>query len=99
MDLDMVLIPAGVFWMGSDLNYYWESPRHRVWLDAFEIARCPVTRREYARFMSDTACEEPAGWHDPCCSEADQPIVGVSWFAAVSYCEWLSKSRGETFRL
>jgi formylglycine-generating enzyme len=99
MDLDTVLIPAGWFWMGSDGNYEWERPRHRVWLDAFEIGRFPVTRRDYARFLSATAYPEPAGWHDPCFSEADQPVVGVNWFAAAAYCEWLSKSRAETVRL
>ena len=99
MDLDMVLIPTGWFWMGSDYNYHWERPRHHVWLDAFEIARKSVTRREYAAFLKDTSYPEPAGWNDPNFTAADQPVVGVSWFAAISYCEWLSKLRGETLRL
>jgi sulfatase modifying factor 1 len=99
MTVDTALIPSAWFWMGSDHHYHWESPRHRVWLDAFEIARCPVTRREYARYLSETAYPEPAGWRDPSFNDADQPVVGVSWFAAISYCEWLSKSLGEKFRL
>src|SRR5262245_9130764 len=99
MDPDMVLIPEGGFWMGSDCNYEWERPHHRVWLDRFEIARCTVTRREYAVFLCTTGCSEPAGWHHPAFSDDDQPVVGVSWFAASSYCEWLSQTRGETFRL
>ena len=85
--------------MGSDNHYRWESPRHRVWLDAFEIARCSVTRWEYSFFLSETAYPEPAGWRDPSFVEADQPVVGVSWFAAISYCEWLSKLQSGTFRL
>jgi formylglycine-generating enzyme required for sulfatase activity len=99
MPADMVLIPAGWFWMGSDHHYEWERPRHRVWLDPFEIARFPVTRREYAVFLAETSHSEPTGWRDPHFSDDDQPVVGVSWFAAAVYCEWLSKSRGETFRL
>jgi formylglycine-generating enzyme required for sulfatase activity len=95
----MVLIQSGWFWMGSDRHYSWESPRHRVWIETFEIARSPVTRSEYARFLSATAYPEPAGWRDPSFGDADQPVVGVSWFAAISYCEWLSKSLGQTFRL
>jgi formylglycine-generating enzyme required for sulfatase activity len=98
MDAEMVLIPAGWFWMGSDGHYRWERPRHRVWLDDFEIARGPVTRRDYARFLSETAYTEPAGWRDASFGDADQPVVGVSWFAAVSYCEWLSRA-GAQFRL
>jgi len=85
--------------MGSDNHYRWESPRHRVWLDAFEIARCSVTRWEYSFFLSETAYPEPAGWRDPSFVDADQPVVGVSWFAAISYCEWLSKLQSGTFRL
>ena len=99
MDADMVLIPAGWFWMGSDNHYHWERPRHRVWLDAFQLARYAVRRREYALFLSETGYSEPAGWHDPSFDDADQPVVGVSWFAAISYCEWLSKSLSETFGL
>jgi len=58
--MEMVLIPAGWFWMGSDNSYQWERPRHRVWLDAFQIAPHPVTRREYARFLSEARYTEPA---------------------------------------
>jgi formylglycine-generating enzyme required for sulfatase activity len=100
MDSDMVLIPAGEFWMGSDCNYDWERPRHQVWLDPFEIARFPVTRREYGIFLRATGYTEPAEWGDPDFSDDDQPVVGVSWFAASSYCEWLSRIRPrERFRL
>ena len=85
--------------MGSDKNYQWEKPRHRIWLDAFEIARYPVTRGEYARFLNEMPYPEPKGWHDPLLSDPNQPVVGVSWFAATSYCEWLSKQYPATLRL
>jgi formylglycine-generating enzyme required for sulfatase activity len=96
---DMILIPSGWFWMGSETRYTWESPRHRVWVDSFEMARKTVTREEYARFLAETKHEEPAGWHKPEFQDPDQPVVGVSWFAAVSYCEWLSKSHSRPCRL
>jgi len=95
----MVFIPEGWFWMGSENRFRWESPRHRVWLDAFSIASTPVTRRAYAAFLADSGYAEPAGWKDPRFNDADQPVVGVSWFAAVSYCEWLSKRENEPYRL
>jgi formylglycine-generating enzyme len=98
-DLDMVLIPAGWFWMGSDNRYVWESPRHRVWIDGFEIARTAVTRREYELFVTETSQIEPVGWHEPSFSDPDQPVVGVDWFAASAYCEWLSKREGSIYRL
>ena len=98
-DLNMVLIPQGWFWMGSENHYKWESPRHRVWIDAFEIGRTPVTRREYEAFLERTGYAEPTGWHDPSLSGPDRPVVGVSWFAAVAYCEWLSHMRAAEYRL
>jgi formylglycine-generating enzyme required for sulfatase activity len=97
--MDMVSIPEGWFWMGSENRYTWESPRHRVWLDAFTIAATSVTRGQYAQFLSATGHPEPAGWRDPSFRDNDQPVVGVTWFAAVAYCEWLSEIRGEACRL
>jgi formylglycine-generating enzyme required for sulfatase activity len=98
--MDMVLIPKGWFWMGSDNHYHWESPRHRVWLDEFEIGRSPVTRAEYEQFLVHTTYTEPVGWHDSAFNASNQPVVGVNWFAAVRYCEWISQqSAGETYRL
>lgn len=97
--MDMALIPAGWFWMGSENGYPWERPRHRVWLDAFQLARKAVSRLEYALFLADTGFNEPAGWQAPEFQADGQPVVGVSWFAATAYCEWLSRSTNETYRL
>jgi formylglycine-generating enzyme required for sulfatase activity len=97
--MTLVSIPAGWFWMGSEGRYSWESPRHQVWIDAFAIAKTPVTRGEYARFLAETGHAEPAGWADPRFSLENQPVVGVSWFAAIAYCEWFSSGKSETYRL
>jgi formylglycine-generating enzyme required for sulfatase activity len=96
---DMILIPEGWFWMGSENHYRWESPRHRVWLDAYTMASTAVTRRNYSAFLAETGHAEPTGWNEPLFGDEAQPVVGVSWFAATAYCEWLSKSRGERYRL
>jgi formylglycine-generating enzyme required for sulfatase activity len=98
-DLVMVLIPAGSFQMGSENHFRWESPRHEVWIDAFEIAPAPVTRVEYARFLTGSGHPEPTGWREETFHGDDRPVVGVSWFAAGSYCEWLSGVSGKVFRL
>jgi formylglycine-generating enzyme required for sulfatase activity len=95
----MTLIPDGWFWMGSNRYYDWERPKHRVFLDAFEIATTTVTRREYARFMEASGRERPRAWADPAFADPDQPVVGVSWFDVTAYCEWLSRLTGERYRL
>ena len=94
-----VAIPEGWFWMGSMNHYPWESPRHRVWLDTFEIARTPVTRLEYSLFLNETKHPEPAGWQDPAFADPAKPVVGVNWFDATTYCSWLSQVRGGDYRL
>ena len=91
----MVRVPSGWFWRGSDNHYEWERPRRRVFVDSFEIAAAAVTRREFAEFLTATRHEEPKGWADPAFDDWEQPVVGVSWFDALDYCEW----RGEGFRL
>ena len=85
--------------MGAENRYRWENPRHLVWVDAFEMKRTAVTRREYAAFLAGAGYDKPTGWDDPVFSMDEQPVVGVCWFAAVAYCEWISKSRKETYRL
>jgi formylglycine-generating enzyme len=95
----MVRIPEGWFWMGSENRFSWESPRHRIWLCAFEIDCTAVTRSKYDKFLTDSGNAEPAGWRESSFSDPDQPVVGVSWFAAVAYCEWLSRKEARLYRL
>jgi formylglycine-generating enzyme required for sulfatase activity len=55
---EMVLIPGGSFLMGSPPDergrYESEGPLHDVSLPSYAIGRFEVTRREFARFVSDT---------------------------------------------
>jgi sulfatase modifying factor 1 len=95
----MIRIPAGSFWMGSEGHYPWESPRHRVHVDEFQIAATAVTRRDYANFLEIAGHPEPKSWDDALFNDPDQPVVGVNWFDAVKYCEWLSAANGENYRL
>ena len=39
-----------------------ELPRHRVWLDAFEIASHPVTHGDFVRFIDDGGYRRPELW-------------------------------------
>jgi sulfatase modifying factor 1 len=95
----MIRIPEGRFWMGSDQHQPWESPRHMVFTEVFEIARTTVTRREYTRFLEFTDWTEPREWNESAFADPDQPVVGVNWFDAIGYCEWLSRRAGSTYRL
>ena len=82
----LVTIPAGEFLMGSETGADNEKPVHCVWVDAFAIARYPVTRRDYAVFLEDTGHPPTKFWDDPRFQLPNQPVVGPSWFDAVAYC-------------
>ena len=96
-----VRIPAGWFPMGCATGQDNEKPIHRVWVDEFLLAACQVTNADYARFLRYTRSSSlaPPFWNDPAFNLPEQPVVGVSWYEAVHYCEWLSVTVGRTFRL
>lgn len=95
----LVRIPAGWFLMGCAAGQDNEQPEHRVWVDEFLLAACQVTNAEYARFLRDLRTLPPPCWNDPNFNHREQPVVGVSWFEAVQYCEWLNSRTGRQFRL
>ena len=94
-----VRIPAGWFYMGSDIGQDNERPVRRVWVDTFLLAATQVTNAEYALFLHDTYRDSPPQWHDPHFRHATQPVVAISWFDATDYCEWLRSRTGQPFRL
>jgi formylglycine-generating enzyme required for sulfatase activity len=93
--LKTILIPGQFFLMGSEDGQLDERPVHRVWIDAFEIGVTQVTNSEYASFANATGRSLPSTpFIDP-----EQPVVAVSWFDAVAYCDWLSETSGRRVRL
>ena len=99
--LDMVALPGGRFWMGSDKAqdpnaYDDELPRHLVRLDPFLIARTAVTRGLWRRVMADRRAgdwrrPEPKAWRR---NDDALPANYVDWFNAVAFCNALSVVAG-----
>ena len=94
-----VPIPEGCFLMGCEQGQDEERPVHRVWVDAFEMAAFQARRRDYVIFLEATGHAPPPHWNDAEFSHPDQPVVAVSWFEAVEYCDWLSRLTGRHYRL
>jgi len=85
--------------MGCDTGQDNEKPVRRVWVDEFLLAARQVTNEDYGRFLRDSASLPPPFWSDPEFSHPEQPVVGVSWYDAIGYCEWLRTRTGRKFRL
>jgi formylglycine-generating enzyme required for sulfatase activity len=49
-----------------------------------------VTNAEYDAYVRATGADPPRFADDATFSAADQPVVGVSWYEAMAYSEWLS---------
>ena len=95
----LVLIPSGWFLMGSEVGQDNERPVHRVWVDAYQLAACQITNAEYAKFLRATGKLPPPFWEDINFNHPQQPVVGVSWFEAQEYCNWLAASTERPYRL
>ena len=91
----MVLIPEGEFVMGSDAPEAGpdEQPLTPVTLSEFYLARHPVTNAQYERFDPSHRQKRMRGAGD------DHPVVSVSSFEALKYCQWLGERDWKTYRL
>lgn len=97
---DMLLVPAGTFEMGADRGGEEdERPAHLVTLRAFYLDRTEVTNEAYGVCVAARVCARPdarsasanhAGT-DASFRRPRQPVVGVSWDDARTYCEWKNK--------
>jgi formylglycine-generating enzyme required for sulfatase activity len=87
-------VPAGRFWMGSGAEdtgvYEDEKPRHEVDLPyEYRMARYPVTVAQYREFVASVGSEVrvPEGLRAP----GNSPVMGVSWYEALAFCDWLTR--------
>jgi hypothetical protein len=93
---ETILIPAGEFLMGSDPEQDeaardTEQPQHRLYLPGYYLAKMPVTSTQYRAFVLATGHQAPDGWTNlaPPRGEEDHPVVHVTWYDALAYCNWL----------
>ncbi|MDX1939067.1 MAG: SUMF1/EgtB/PvdO family nonheme iron enzyme [Saprospiraceae bacterium] len=86
---NLILVEGGTFKMGSN-DYDSEKPIHEVKLDSFYIGKYPVTFEEYDAFCAATKRDKPG---DEKRGRARRPVINVSWYDALAYCNWLSEQQ------
>jgi formylglycine-generating enzyme required for sulfatase activity len=84
--MEWVTIRAGDFQMGSENGGDSEKPVHTVYLDTFEIGRYEVTNHQYAQCEKAGVCR---GMSDPGVEKQFHPVVNVTWYDAIAFCEWV----------
>lgn len=100
---EMVVVPAGSFWMGSEKNDPGananETPPHHVTISKpFAVGKFEVTFAEWAACVADGGCNgyspRDSGW-----GRGRRPVINVSWDDARAYVAWLREKTGRDYRL
>ncbi len=91
----MVVIPAGPFRMGTDMERAdpQNGPEHVVDLPAYKMDKYPVTNAQYARFVAATGYRTPLDWKDGKIPNGLKlhPVTMVTWSDANAYAKWAHK--------
>ena len=87
---DVTVVAAGDALLGD--------PPRTEHVNVFAIAREPVSVAEYASFLDAARYTPPPAWPGQLARPAE-PVRGVSWADAVSYCRWLTVGTGRIYRL
>ena len=93
IDLELVLVPAGTFSMGSAANAADNNakPQHLVTLkQPFYIGRFPVTQAQWIALMGPTRFFV---------NDSDLPVADASWLDAQAFCQELCRQQRRVFRL
>ncbi|MCT7977243.1 bifunctional serine/threonine-protein kinase/formylglycine-generating enzyme family protein [Laspinema olomoucense] len=111
--LDMVQIPGGTFWMGTEeeeierlckkYEVEWfrrESPQHCVQVSPFFLGKTPVSQDQWRTVVTQVGTIVRDLDPDPSNFKGgNRPVERVSWYDAVEWCARLSKLTGKEYRL
>ncbi len=103
LNLEMVVIPAGAFLMGSPENEAGrssdESPQHRVILPEFLMSRTAITQGQW-RIVAQLPQVMRSLKPDPAHFKGNNhPVEQVSWEDCIEFCLRLNQATGQFYRL
>jgi formylglycine-generating enzyme required for sulfatase activity len=68
-----------------------ESPEKMIYVSAYYIDKYEVSNAQYTEFIKATDYPAPAYWDHHQLNGPDQPVTGVNWYDANTYCHWANK--------
>lgn len=83
--IEMAVIPAGWFEMGSQKGAPDESPVHKVWVSAFWMDRYEVVQEQFKKYQFP----DPSHFKNP-----KNPLEQINWTDAAMYCNERSRAEG-----
>ncbi|MCT7986761.1 bifunctional serine/threonine-protein kinase/formylglycine-generating enzyme family protein [Laspinema sp. A4] len=103
LNLEIVVIPAGTFLMGSPKNEAErdrdESPQHRVTLPEFLMSRTAITQAQW-RMVAQLPRVMRSLQPDQAFFKGNQnPVEQVSWEDCIEFCLRLNQATGQPYRL
>jgi len=93
---EMVIVPAGRFTMGSELENHTQPLTEVRISNAYAISAHEITFADYARYAQAEGLEMPSdsGW-----GGGVRPVINLSWHQAQGYVDWLKETTGKPYRL
>ena len=103
LGIEMVLIPAGTFLMGSPEDELGrldsEGPQHEVNVSTFFMGKYPVTQAQWKLVAAMPEINRELKLEPSNFKGDKRPVEQVSWYEAVEFCERLSAHTGRDYRL
>lgn len=110
--LEMVYIPEGEFWMGTEDEeierlvektnaewFRWEKPKHKVTVPSFYMGKYPITQAQWRVITSLSKIERDLILNPSYFEGENRPVEQMVWYQAVEFCQRLSKLKGKEYRL
>jgi formylglycine-generating enzyme required for sulfatase activity len=100
--LDMVLIPAGKYLMGtpdSETEYADEHPEHEVSVPQFYMGQYEVTQAQWRAVTALPKVRLPLNAQPSEFKGDDLPVENISWDEANEFCARLSQKAGRNYRV
>lgn len=101
--LEMIVIPQGLFWMGSpstEPGYHSsQSPEHFVTIQSFSMSQYPITQAQWQAIAKRPPVKIDLNPYPAHFEDNQRPVEQVTWYEAEEFCARLSQLTERNYRL